>query len=148
MNPWKIFPGVEELTVKLAEYEKKISGLQEDQKLRDDQDSIIQKQSAQLKKYEEQLIESGKLKAQLMDKEEMIAEYSSQLEELRSEAMEYKNQLKTSEETVEPKNAIDAINSDPKLTSAHKKTMMMLYSQYTSRAKKDNADAFDEEDEG
>lgn len=149
--------GTEELTVHLAEQEKllrekeeklqacaqqivelqtKVKDLSETINLSGKQDAMLQEQARTLKKYEDQLVELGQIRAEVVDRDEKIKLYQLDLEKLQKQLHEL---LATQPQQQQPQakdvDAKDAILQDPNLTMAHKKTMVMLYSQYTSPRK-------------
>jgi chromosome segregation ATPase len=153
--------GTEELTIQLAEQEKqlrekdellqqkdghmlayeqqvvelqsKVKELSETIKLTGQQDNIIQEQARTLQKYEDQLVEFGQMRADLIEREEKISEYRQAVEALQKKLQE--SQTPQPSPQAKDVDAKDAILQDPNLTMAHKKTMVMLYSQYTSPRK-------------
>ena len=157
--------GLDEITVQLAEQERtlqekdhqivkctqQIKELQSALTMSDSQDKIILEQAGQLKKYENQLTEMGMVRAQLVDKEEMIQQYVEQINSLEENNKQLQSKMRghegedegeNAEDEAQPESdheishdALEAIQSDPNLTSAHKKTMVMLYSQYTTPRK-------------
>jgi len=77
-------------------------------------------------------------RTQLLDKEEMIQQYVERITELENKIHEMENQQSAATEQLakrEREDAKEAILQDPKLTPVHKKTMVMLYAQYTNPRK-------------
>ncbi len=138
--------GLEEMSVRLMEQESvlesqqsKIKELENDYELRNDQDVLILKQAEKMELYQNQLIELGKLRAEqeesLDEKEKKLKEYEEKLGKVQSgEALP---------DAGGESHPVLAIEKDASLNKAHKKTMIMLYSQYT-RGKSKNEKAADE----
>lgn len=123
-------------TAQISELQSKITELTQSLFLSENQDKIIQEQANQLKKYEEQLVELGKIRVQVINKEEMLQQYREEIQKLETRLQSAQTVTPSPSEAKEKEaDAKDAILQDPNLTMAHKKTMVMLYSQYTSPRK-------------